>query len=231
MKKIGNFVLGTVFLSILIAGPVWADGNWKEVKNRKGIRIETRKIEGSPMKEFRSERIVKAPIEVVYEVVRDASTYVNWFGDCAEKKVVQKIDENTEIGYQVVDIPFPLSDRDTVSLVKYSKDWDTGKVVITMNSIGIPEDAKYGMDEYTKEKRRVRMPVMNGIITLTRIDTQNTKMIYQAHAEPGITLPAWVLNGLSTGQPFKTLKGIVKEVQKEVYYQRAEKTHGKKFVM
>lgn len=229
MKKLNVRIAAATLLIAFITAPLWANAEWKEVKNKKGIKIETRKVEGSPMKEFRSECLIEAPIEVVYEILRDADTYVNWFGDCKEKKVIQKIDENNEIGYQVVDVPLPFRDRDTVATVNYSTDWETGKAAVKMNSIKIPEDSKYGMDDYSKEKKRVRMPKMNGLIVLTRVEPDKTKMMYQAHADPGVSLPGWVLNLFSTAQPYKTLKGMKKEVRKEIYYEKAGKVHGKKF--
>ncbi len=229
MRELTKVATSAVIITILFTLPLWASNEWKEVKNKKGIIIETRVVEGSPMKEFRAACNVDAPIEVVWEIVKDAGTYANWFGDCLEKKVVQKIDEKNEIGYQVVNVPLPFRDRDTVAAVNYETDIAAGKAVIKMDSIGIPADAKYGMDEYTKEKKRVRMPKMNGIITLTRMEPNKTKMIYQAHADPGVALPGWVLNLFSTAQPFKSLKGIQKEVKKKTYYEKAEKRYNKKF--
>ena len=231
MDKVFKIIAVVIIMIIVTSQPLWADSQWKEVKNKKGVRIETRKVKGSPMKEFKSQCIVDAPIEVVYEITSDASTYVNWFADCVEKRVVQKIDDHNYIGYQVVNLPFPFHDRDTVATVQFITDWDAGRAVIKMNAIKPPDDSRYGMDKVTKENKRVRMPKMDGIIILIRMAPDKTKMIYQAHVNPGARLPSWVINLFSNAHPYKSLLGMKKEVKKEIYYKRAEATHNRKFIM
>ncbi len=231
MDKVCKIIAVVIIMIIITSLPLWADSEWKEVKNKKGVRIETRKVKGSPMKEFKSQCIVDAPIEVVYEIAKNASTYVNWFADCVDKQVVQKIDDHNYIGYQVVNLPFPFHDRDTVATVQFITDWDAGRAVIKMNAIKPPDDSEYGMDKVTSKNKRVRMPKMDGIMILTRVAPDKTEMIYQAHVDPGAPLPSWVINLFSNAHPYKSLLGMKKEAKKEIYYKRAEETHNREFAI
>jgi hypothetical protein len=72
---------------------------------------------------------------------------------------------------------------------------------------------------------------VKGVIVLDRIAPGKTKMLYQAHADPGLAVPPWLLNLFGVFHPYKSLVGMKKEVKKEVYYKRAEKRHNRKFVM
>ncbi len=211
-------------LCVLCAEP------WKVEKDKDGIRVETRPIEGLSLKEFRSRCVVDAPIEVVFEIIKDNDSYMNWFADCVERAVIQKNDDHTNICYMVADLPFPFRDRDTVEVIKYILDWMNGKVVVKINSIDPPDDAKYGMDEHSKKKKRIRMKKMKGTITLTRVTPVETEMVYQAHGDPVVELPGWLMNFFVVSQPYRTLQGMQKEIQKKIYYEKAEKVHHKKFV-
>jgi hypothetical protein len=231
MDKVCKIFTGVIVMIIVTSLPLWADSEWEEIRNRNGVKVSSMRVEDCPMNRFKAECIIDAPLEVVYEVVMDPGSYVNWFHSCTDRRVIKKFDENNGIGYQVVNLPFPLRDRDTVATMYQDVDWAAGKLKMKMDAIKPPEDSKYGMDELTKKKGRVRMPIMIANIVLNRITPGKTEMIYMAHADPGAPVPAWILNFFSTGHPYKTLLGIQKEVKKEIYYKRAEKKHNKKFVM
>lgn len=218
-----------IIVLIMMIEPACAADGWKEISNKKGIIIYARDVEDSPMKEFKSESVIAAPIEVVFEVIKDPASYPNWFGDCIDRKIIAAMDENHGIIYQVVDLPYPFSDRDAVATSTFDTDFKQGTIVVTVESIDAPEAAKYGMDGVTTAENRVRMPKMNASITLLRLSPKSTKMIYQGHADPGVAIPGWVLNLFATAHPYKTHRGIQKEVKKDIYYQRAEKNYNKKF--
>ncbi len=231
MKKGCKVITGAIVMIFLTVQPLLAAGEWKEVKNRKGVKVDTRKLENSRLKEFRSQCLIDAPMEIVYEIMRDPSTYKNWFANCSEMKTVHTFDEYNFKWYQVVNLPLPFRDRDTVTTFHYDNDWDAGKIVITMGGGKVLKDAPYNMYDTTKKHKRVRIAAVKGVIILERIAPGKTKMLYQAHADPGLAVPPWLLNLFGVSHPYKSLVGMKKEVKKEVYYKRAEKRHNRKFVM
>lgn len=215
---------------ILIANILFSgESSWELVKDKDGITIENRTIEGFKMKQLRAVCTLDAPIEVVYEVMDDSSNYYNWFGDCILQKEIKRINKNEKICYHVVDVPWPLSDRDAVARVTTKPDWKKGTVVFRVDSIRQPKDSEYGMDCTTEKEDRVRMPVMDGVFTFSRISPDKTKFVYVAIADPGIALPGWILNMFSTTQPFNTLSNLKKEIKKPAFYDKASKRHGKEF--
>jgi hypothetical protein len=226
-KKLNTFVtvfiivnLVTCFLFVL---PTFGDENegWKEVRNKKGIRVLTRVVEGNPIKQAWAETIIDAPIEVLYEIVTTPETWTNWFAFCAEHKALKKIDENSLVGYFVAGLPFPFRDRDAIWLMKLEKNFEEGTGLIEFKRIlPDPEDDPYGMDVVTKEKRRVRMGDMFGTCELTRVDPDKTKVVYKAAADPNLPLPVWFMNWFAAIQPVMAIKGLTKEAKKEVYYER-----------
>ncbi len=229
MEKNCKAVLGTVFLIFLFASLLWASSDWKQVKNKKGIKILTRPVEGYTLDEFKAECMVDAPMEVVYEIMRDTDSYPNWFGNCQSYKTLKVIDEYNELAYQVTGLPFPLADRDMVAIMKFSSDWDSGKATLTILPESEYSDIRYDTGEITKGKRRVRMKKLQGQVTAMRVTPEETRIVFQGHADPGLPLPGRVLNKLSSGLPYRTLMGLKEELNKKKYYERAENRHHKKF--
>ncbi len=229
MKKQFLLIVSLFVLIGLIAIPLFANEEWEMVIDEDGITIENREVEGFKMKQLKGKCVLDAPIEVVFEVMDDSSQYHLWFGDCIEQIVVKRMNEYNKFAYHVVNVPWPLGDRDAIAKVSIKADWKKGKIVQRVDSVRQPEDSKFGMDKVTEEKGRVRMPVMDGIFTYSRIAPDKTEFEYIAIADPGIALPGWLLNIFSTKQPHDTLKNIKEEIKKPVYYERASKKHGKKF--
>ena len=117
------------------------DNPWRVVSNENGIVIENRAVDGFKMRELRARCEIDAPVEVIYEVMDDADNYGNWFGDCLLQKTIHRFNDYDKISYHVVDVPWPLNDRDSVSRVTTKTDWAAGTVETRVDSIRPPADA------------------------------------------------------------------------------------------
>ncbi len=226
-------VVSLIFILTIMTLPLKAEddgkGKWETVSVEKEITIENRTVAGFKMKQLRAQCEVDAPIEIIYEVMDTAEKYNEWFGDCILQQDIKRISEFEKICYHVVDVPWPLSDRDAVARVTSKVDWKKGDVEYRVDSIRKPDDSKWGIDPVTKENGRVRMPVMDGVFTFSRITPNKSRFTYVAIADPGIALPGWVLNMFSTTQPRKTLENIRNQVNKQLYWDKAAKRHNRTF--
>ncbi len=146
-------------------------------------------------------------------------------------RLIHTADEYNFKFYQVVNLPSPFRDRDTVINYHHDTDWNAGKVLITVRGGKAPKDEPYNMYETTKKYKRLRIPTVNSSFVLERITPGKMKMTYQVHIVAGVSVPAWLINILGVSHPYNSLFGFREEVKKEMYYKRAEKTHNKKFVM
>lgn len=76
-------------LLVFIAAPLIADGGqWEQIKDEKGITVKMRSVPGSRYKEYLTEAVINAPLEVVFEVQRDSSSYSYWFEDCIRQETL-----------------------------------------------------------------------------------------------------------------------------------------------
>jgi hypothetical protein len=229
MKKGYKVVFGAVCLIFIVTSILWASSDWEEAKDKKGIKVFTRSVEGVKLNEFKAECIVDAPVEVVYELIRDVGRYPEWFGNCLVHEKLETIDENNIISYHVADIPFPFADRDTVAQLTFRSNWAIGEVSFAMISLNEQDVDRYDIEELTKGKRLVRMPWIKTNMVAMRVTPDKTKVIYQGYGDPSISLPAWVMNFMVTSQPYGAMINIREEVQNKLYIERAEKKHNKRF--
>ena len=63
----------------------------------------------------------------------------------------------------------------------------------------------------------VRMPKLKLSWTLVAIDADTVEATYQVHADPGGSLPSWIVNLVSKEIPFKTISNLRQQVKKDGY--------------
>lgn len=196
-----------------------AQSEWKLNKNRKGIKVYTRAVANSPLKEMRAVMKVDIPFEVVVEIMKKPEASCQWYGMCKKLSTVQKQDSWRKYDmYFVLDMPVVV-DRDVVARVKSSIDYD--KQLASTQSKSLESD-------YKKDSGLIRMKKMYSSFQISR--EQNLTVIeYKVFSEIGGDLPAWIINLASLDHPYKTMLGLQTEGLKEKHWLAAEKLHNKKF--
>lgn len=192
---------------------------WKKVKDSEGIQIFTRSVKGNPMDEFMGLGDISAPLDVVKEVWLDFPSYPQWFGSCKEFRTLKTIsaEHHHYLVYYVVASPSwaaGVSDRDAVMEVS-TEDLRAkeGKVIISLKALKeslVPLNSKY-----------VRITHLIGKITLTKVNSNMTHIIYTVLFDPGGKLPPRVVQFTAVSRPFDTITGLRMMVKKDLYYQKA----------
>ena len=214
--NIPSFFFTAVMMIVLMASVLPASGkeDWKVVKKKNGIIVKSRKVPFSPLNEGKAECVINSSIEAVYDIIKDPSTYNNWFAFCAESRVIEKIDENTNIVYQVANLPFPLQDMDSIIVFHTNEMFESDQAIIEINLLPDHQAVKYHMDEITRNNNRMRVKAYYFTFFLDRISPSRTKVVYMAGGDPGAPVPKWVLNMFSSIQSLKSLEGLREEVKK-----------------
>lgn len=172
--------------------------DWELKKNEDGIIVYTREIANSDFLEYKGIATVNASRRKVAEVILRISDYINWFPDCLDSKRLSYPDKNEVLVYYKIDSPWPVKDRDAVVHLYINDEPDKNKTTI---------DFKAEPNSLEKYPGVVRVPKSSGYWKLESINNQ-TKVTYQNHADPGGSVPAWVVNMFVVDAPFKTLLAI-----------------------
>jgi len=208
MKHIKRFSL---FLAVgwLVAGS-WAEApaDFSLDKEKNGIKVYTRKIEGSSLKEFKGVTTMKTSLSSLIALMDDTDALPQWLHDCTSAKLVQNINLYERITYTVIKAPWPVSDRDTVSYSKVVQ--DTKSKVVTIYLKGMA-------DKYPKQSGKVRVPSMKGFWQFIPSKSGYVTVIYQLHSDPGGSLPDALANSTATDIPYNTLLNMHKIIKQEKY--------------
>ncbi len=182
-------ILAALLLTLSAQGE--ADAGWQLRKQGDGIRVFTRKVDGSAIDEVRAVADIAAPIADVEALLLDAGRRPQWDGMCRSARRVRNADYPGGVLVILYDMPWPVDDREMVmSLERQEKD---GVVVLLNQAVAgvVPPN-----------KKAVRIIHANASWTLKPLGESVTRLETTALVDPNGPIPAWLLNTLSVSQPF-----------------------------
>lgn len=172
---------------------------WKLAKEKDGIEIYTRKIEGYSIKEYKSISAVEASPEELLDIMIDVESYIDWMANVKETKMVKHDVAEKFYVYTEVEVPWPFDNRDEVSLSEVSRVPETGAIKI---QISIVES------EIPEKKGVIRLTEGEGVWIFTPLADGTTEIYHQFAAEPGGSIPTWLANMFLVDGPYKTMLGL-----------------------
>ncbi|MBI3307112.1 MAG: START domain-containing protein [Candidatus Omnitrophica bacterium] len=192
MKKIGAII----FVLFLCVKTVFASGfPWELKKNENGIEVSVRKVEGSPILEYKASMIVETGLEKVLAFYEEGQRMPEWFYQCVESRLLEEKSPNEKILYFVIDLPWPVKNRDSVYHRVRSQDPATGAVEFVISAVP---------DYLPEQDGRVRTPALKGIWRFTPLPDGRTEVYYQQHSDAGGHIPAALVNKLAVSIPYNS---------------------------
>ena len=176
-----------------------AEFNWRLDRSRKGIDIYTRSVEGSGFRAVKATVTVPYAMTALVALVQDTAACPEWAHLCKAARVLEAPSPFEQITYTHNDLPWPVSDRDAVTRVRWRLDEASGAVSMTATAVPgyLPE-----------EKGRVRLLDAVTSWTFVPMADGQVQVISQAHIDPGGPMPAWLINRMLLDAPFKTLTNL-----------------------
>lgn len=200
-----------LFLSLIVALPSAASAQeWEEITDEDGIKVWQREVPGTSLVEFRGRGLIPAPMKTITAVLRDQKRKTEWMQNCVGNAAVQYYSGTHLAVYNRTGSPaFFISDRDVVLDVRASfnieEKWLRLDFKNTEHNKMPPVDGV------------VRMPNLKGFWHMVYKGPESTEVTYQVQADPGGSIPKWLVNWASKGLPFNTLKRLREQVKKPGY--------------
>lgn len=173
----------------------------------KDIKVFTRSVGESPLKEFKGVTHINAPVSAFVAVLKDTDVATDWMHNVVEFDVMEAPNETESVVYTVNKTPWPVTDRDAYVRSVMTANAD-GSVVSTISAA---PTYKENNDDY------IRMPKIAGTWTFTPQAEGVTEVTYQVHANPGGSLPTWLVNAIVVETPMNTLANLQELVVAEKY--------------
>ena len=170
---------------------------WKLAKDKNGVKIETRFLDGWNIKEYRATVYIKTTLEEAVEAYRDPVKRKSFMARSLEVSNLKENSKNDIITYNLGKAPWPVSNRDNIthSVFIYSP----RQVRVTMKAL----------PNYIPEKEGiVRVPRTKGHWLFTDQGNGTIKVVQQSVADLGGSVPDWVVNSTIIEGPYDVLLSL-----------------------
>lgn len=195
----------SIFLLSLLTNPFTIvsqvdDGpGWKLAKEKNGIVIFTRQMEGSKFKEYKTITVVEATPQELIDILLDVENYPKWMAFVKAAELLEMDGENIFYVYSEVKLPWPFDNRDEVTKSVVKKDSLSNNYHIEIDII----------EDYVPEKKGItRLVFGNGLWVFTPVDEHKTEVYHRFGGDPGGKIPAWIVNMFLVDGPYKTMMGL-----------------------
>jgi len=206
-------LLQVIFYSLLLIIPVTfveaaesAKSEWALKKDKDGIRVYIRKIEGRMYREFKGIVEIETTLTRALALLDDSDACEEWLYRCESARILQRSGLRERHVYQVTNLPFPAATRDAIIKVTLL-DYQTGRIRVDLQST----------PDFIPATSLVRIRDSYGTYLLEQLDEHHMRLTWTQYVNPAGNLPAFVVNALLTDVPFKSLKNFRETVQKEKY--------------
>lgn len=188
----------TIFTLVWFTGECFGQKNCSLKKDENGIKIYTCKEPDKKYHSVKAEFYLNAKIQDYKSFLRDVKNYPNWQFKTKDTKVLKSSENNGFLYYAIIDSPWPVADRDMVLQLRFEQpSSDRLRVVVESKP-----------DHYKQNNKFVRVPRSISIMELVQTEDNLIKMEYYVSADPGGSLPAWVVNMFCTEAPYETFSNL-----------------------
>lgn len=145
---------------------------WTLYKEEDRIALYTSEVEGSPFLAVKVTANIQAPMEKVLEVLGDGNGCSEWRAMCKSSEIVKEVSDQEHYIYMVLDLPWPISDRD---LVMHSVAETNAEVKSVTVNLSTASDIHPAQDYVRAES--------NGHYTVTAIADELVEFVWIMHTD------------------------------------------------
>ena len=173
------------------------------------LKIYTCPVPSSDFLSFVGIAVIDVPQHSVLHLLYDLDAATEWVWKTSEMRILKELSEDEgRIVYQLVNAPWPLSDREIISQSQGYKDPKTGEVFIKMTAKPdfLPENDNY-----------VRVRQLEGAWNIMPLSDDKCRVVFRLHLEPGGEIPSWLANIAVIDTPYNTMANMREMVKREKY--------------
>jgi len=205
----GKWVFLTGIVLFFCTAAARSQTDWQLKQDKEGIKVYTRLMDNSPLKAVKTVCTINASLSVLTAVLLDIKNTTDWVYATKKITVLKQISLTELFYYSEINIPWPVNNRDFIVLLSVTQDPKT-KVVSVIG---------YNKPDYIPPyKNIVRIQRSFSKWLITPLQNGLVKIEYILEADPGGSVPAWLINLFATKGPFETFKQLREQVKKPAYH-------------
>jgi len=200
--KLAGLVLFSTFASAAIG-----QYNWKLSKDEDGIKIYQSEVKHSKFKSIKVECTLEGTYDKLMTILNDVINQKKWVYNNVNATMLQRISANEFYYYSETHLPWPMTNRDAIIHLKMNK--DSLDRFLKISAVSVPG--------YAPEKSgMVRVPRSDISWYVTMPSAKTISIVYIFDAEPGGSLPAWVVNMFTDKGPYESFKKLSELLKRAV---------------
>jgi START domain-containing protein len=197
--KATNAQIIFVIFSFSFVSVAYGQYNWKMTKDKEGITVYQRPVNNSAYKSIKVECTLEGNYNKLFAIVADVNHYKDWVYNNKTASFLKTISPSEFYYYSETFLPWPMNNRDAVMHTTITRDSLNRFLKITsVNDVGLVAE-KPG-------KVRVRHSNINWYVTMP--SAQSIHIVYTFEADPGGSIPAWIVNSFADKGPFESFKKL-----------------------
>lgn len=162
---------------------------WKLQQQDDDINIYSRPVAGSEYLAVKATVLIEAPITHVSKFLGNGNGCAKWRSKCKSSEILETLSEHERYVYAVLDLPWPVSDRDVVLHSKTDIDPNTKTARVSLQSVS----SRHPPADYVRAET-------SGQFVIRAISDKQVEFTYIMHTELGGNLPASSVNaGIADG--------------------------------
>lgn len=195
------FLLGLIIFSL--STTVVFASEWQQQIKHDAYSISTRHIEGSDYLQVKAEVKINAPVSSISPYFSASDRCWQWQLRCDSTKLLKSGSANKNTVYVVVDMPWPIDDRDFVFDSTYSENPADKSIILTISPSEIEKKS-----DYVRAKSNVKY-------TLYPLTVNKTLLSVLMHTEFGGSTPAAFVNSRLHEELKNDLEALIELVSDE----------------
>jgi hypothetical protein len=197
MKSVLKISLLTLCLAI--ASTAFSQYSWKLSKDKDGIRVYQSAVAHSNYKSIKVECTMEGNYDKLMAVLSDVGHQKDWVYNNKRSYMLKRISPYEYYYYSETSLPWPMSNRDAAVHLKMSK--DSFNRFLKINAVSEP-------NYIPEENGKVRVPRSDISWYVTMPTPKTISIVYIFDAEPGGSLPAWLVNMFADKAPYESFKKL-----------------------
>jgi len=197
-----------VLLTVGFVPVVFAQTDWQLRTEKDGIKVYSSDVPNSKIKAIKVIGEFYTTPSQLAAVVMDVNTATEWVYHLKSSTLIKKVSANELYYYAEVSLPWPAANRDFVAHLIANQNPQTKVITIDGPAVSGYMPVKKGL---------VRIDNSIGKWIITPIGSNEVRVEYSIHVDPGGSLPSWLVNMFADEAPVQIFKNLKNELQKPVY--------------
>lgn len=196
-------MIAVLVLSVLAAH---AQDNWELRRDENGIKVYSRKQQGSKLVELRLVTSLNATEAQLVDAMTDVDNYPRWIYSNKKSSIIKKINDRDIIYYTQTHLPWPVQDRDLVTELAITPATATTPLTMTAKSIQGILGAK---PDY------IRVPYSSATWRIVPAAENKVDIDYTFSVDPGGSVPGWLVNMTVAKGPYESFMKLAELLKQE----------------